>query len=730
MKHYIKQFFGIFSLTLAAGLLVLGVILGGTIFGWWGSADDIENILSLDQNSSIVYIDEDGKEVELQQLNSDENRVWVDIEDTPKYLQDAFVAIEDERFYQHNGFDLKRTTLATVTWIKNKVTGSTGATLGGSTITQQLIKNVTGEDDQTPARKVKEIATAIAVEKKIDKKQVLELYMNCIYLSQGCNGVQTASKVYFDKDASDLTLAESASIAGITQHPSLYDPLINPNKNKERQELVLSKMLELGYISQSQHDEAVAEKLVFTEQKSDEEAGKTVSTSYFVDQVIRDVLRDLMAIGYSEATANKILYSGGVKVYTTYDPKVQTVVENYYENENNFPKNGAQSAMVITDVRTGAVVGIAGGIGEKPGSLTWNRASMSKRQPGSTIKPIAVYAPALEYGLITPGSVFIDQATDYNGWTPRNYDHSYRGKVNVQRALTTSLNTIPVEILSDMGTEISFNFLKDKLGITTLVDKREGPDGLITDKGLAPLALGGLTDGATVMEMAAAFATFPNNGVYQNPYTYTEVKDRNGNVILTSDRSSTVAMKPSTAYLMNMMLNQVVSSGTGRGAGLSSGIFTAGKTGTTSDNNDRWFIGYTPYYSASVWYGYDTAKEITLGGNPCIPVFRTIMNKIHLNLDDDVKINKPSGITTISYCNYTGMRATSDCPSTSYYCAKDSVPKYCDGNHSGGSIYYEDDQEDEEEDEEEDSPSSSQSSGTDTSPSQSQQQQSVGILFE
>ena len=689
MKHYVKKFFAIFGITLGIGLLVIAVAFGGAILGYWGSADDIDiEALTLRKNSSIVYIDENGKEVELQKLNMEENRVWVDIEGTPEYLQQAFVAIEDERFYEHRGFDLPRTTKATLTWIGNKLTGKQGASLGGSTITQQLIKNITGENDQTPARKVKEIATAVGVEKQLDKQQILELYMNCIYLSQGCNGVQTAADVYFGKNASELTLAESASLAGITQFPSKYDPFVNPEANKERQEMVLKKMLELDYITQEEYDNAVNETLQFVDNSASEEEG-TVATSYFVDQVIRDVTRDLQKKGYSESLAHRILYSGGVKVYTTYNPRIQKIVEDYYENSRNFPGEGAQSAIVVTDVATGQVVGIAGGIGEKPGSLTWNRASMSTRQPGSTIKPIAIYAPAIDMGVISPGSVFEDEAKAYDGWVPRNYDYEYRGKVNVQRAIRTSLNTTPVDILwNKLGVQQSFDYLEDKMGITTLVEAREQNGKIYTDLGGPQLALGGLTDGATVLEMSSAFATFANNGVYNMPYTYTDVKDKDGNIIVSSDRSSWEAMRPSTAYIMSMMLRDVVTSGTGVGAGLGN-VFTAGKTGTTSDNKDRWFVGYTPYYSAAVWYGYDIAKEIPIGSNPCIPVFRNIMSKVHSGIRLNRSINKPSDVTTIRYCDYTGMRAKSGCPSTSYYCSSDTLPAYCNGRHVGGTIFSE-----------------------------------------
>ena len=682
MKAETKKFLSIFGISLGIGLVLFALFFAGAIFGLWGNMDDLDiEGLTLRQNSALVYLDaKTGEEKVFQYISTDEDRVWADIEKIPTYLQHAFVSIEDERFYEHNGFDFRRTTKATLTWFGNKLLGKSGVSLGGSTITQQLIKNITGDKDQTPARKIQEISRAIALEKELEKDEILELYLNCIYLSQGCNGVQTAAGLYFDKDVKDLSLAESASIAGITQYPSLYDPFVNPDKNKARQELVLSKMLELGYISQGEHDKAVKEKLEFADpEKVTEQTG---TNSYFVDQVIRDVLRDLEAKGYSKSLANKILYTGGVKIYTTYNPEVQTAMEDYYTKTGNFPNSNIQSAMVVTDVQTGAVVGMVGGIGEKPGSLTLNRAT-SPRQPGSTIKPLAVYAPALEKGIINPASAYDDVAKSYGEWTPRNYDYSYRGRVNVRSALRSSLNTVPVEILSQMGAQAGYDFLVDKLGITTLVKGREIDGKTYTDIGYSPLALGGLTDGVTALEMTAAFATFANNGIYRKPYLYTEVKDKEGNVLVTSDQSSWKAMDPSTAFVMHQMLLEVVSGGTGGGAGVS-GYPTAGKTGTTSDNNDRWFIGYTPHYAAAVWYGYDIPDQIYASGNPCIPVFRNIMNTIHKNTKPEHRtIQRPSNVISVSYCAYTGKRAVEGCPTESFYFIKGNTPGYCNSDHEG-----------------------------------------------
>ncbi len=706
MKNTVKKFLLIFSITVAVGVLIIGIIFAGAVFGLWGEVEIDMASLTMRQNTTLVYVDPvTGEEKVLDTISSTENRLWVDIEDTPKHLQNAFVAIEDERFYEHKGYDIKRTTKATLTWLGKKITGNDGAaSLGGSTITQQVIKNITGESEQTATRKIQEISRAAALEKKMSKQDILELYLNCIYLSQGVNGVQTAAELYFDKDVKELTLAECASIAGITQHPSLYDPFVNPEKNKERQEIVLAKMLELGYITQAEYKEAKAETLHFTDPNEETELTELLTkgtTSYFMDQVIRDVLRDLKAKGYSPKLAEKLLYSGGLRIYTTYNPKIQSSLEEYYTNTSNFPNDGIQSAMAVIDVETGAVVGIVGGIGEKPGSLTLNRAT-SPRQPGSTFKPIAVYAPALERGVITAASTYEDKATSYGGWTPRNYDFAYRGTVNVRNALRTSLNTTPVEILNQMGAQESYDFLTQKLGITTLVQSRTIDGEIYSDIGLSQLALGGLTDGATAVEMAAAYAAFANNGVYHPPYTYTEVTDRNGKVVLSAKRESVQAMSPSTAFIMHKMLQEVVTSGTGVGAGIS-GYQTAGKTGTTSDNNDRWFVGYTPHYSAAVWYGYDIPQEIFVSGNPCISVFRNVMTAIHSKVSPESReIARPGDVVTMSYCLLSGGKYTSHCPggSNSFYFSKNNLPKTCKSSHANYKPSEDEEEEEKPEDEE------------------------------
>ena len=632
MKKYVFRFILVFLITLIIGGAVAGGAVITAVMGMWGNIDGIDiDTLTMNRNSDIVYLDPNtGEERTMLTLTSDENRVWVELDATPKNLQNAFVAIEDERFMTHKGVDIMRTVRATLTYFVDKLSGKGGqASLGGSTITQQLIKNLTGDKDQTVARKIAEISKAIDLEKQLSKEQILELYMNCICLSENCYGVQTAANLYFDKDVSQLNLAECASIAAITQNPTYYDPFVNPDNNKERQELVLAKMLSLGYITQEEYDEAVNFPLTFSKDTARSKKEEII-TSYYVDQVVRDAVDRLEEKGYSETLATKMVYSGGLKIYCAYDPEIQQIVEDYYYNENNFPDPSAQSTIVIMDPQDGRIVAMAGGIGAKENSFTLNRAAQSPRQPGSSIKPLSVYAPALDYGTISPGTTVMDARKSYDGWIPRNSSYTYsNSRVGLDYAIQQSLNTVPVEIMSEMGIQTSYDFMTQQLGVTTLVEAEDINGDIYTDLGYAQLALGGLTHGMTNVELTAAYCIFPNQGIYNKPYTFTEIKNSDGETILTGHEASWQAIKPETAAIMNRYLSSVVTSGTGRGAALADGTFTAGKTGTTSENFDRWFVGYSPYYVAAVWYGYDTPQSIRMSSNPCIPVWKTIMDRVH-----------------------------------------------------------------------------------------------------
>ena len=629
MKQFSKTFFRVFIIiTLILSIISVGV-LAGALFGYM-KTNDIFDFSSLKMNFSsiVVYKDEaNNKYSEFEKLYGDENRIWVDIENIPEDMQNAFIAIEDERFLSHGGVDIKRTAGAALNYIFK---GS--SSYGGSTITQQLVKNITGDDDVNPVRKIMEMWRAMYIERRYEKSDILEMYLNTIYLGQGCNGVQAASNIYFGKPVKDLDLAECACIAGITQYPSKYDPIINPEENKKKQEIVLGKMLELEMISEEEHKNAVSKKLVFARSAGDD---NRVVHSYFVDHLIDDVVDDLVnQKGYSKTFATKLVYTGGLTIYSTVDPSVQSAVTNVYQNAANFPNIGGktkpQGAMVIMDPYTGEIKGLAGGIGKKTGSRTLNRATQTLRAPGSTIKPLSVYAPALEKGVINPNTIIEDEKITIGSWSPVNYYDGYKGPMTVRRAVELSTNTVAVRVLQKVGVDYSFDFITNRLGISSLVAGEKRSDGLTyTDKNFSALALGGTTDGVSVLEMAAAYSTFVNKGKYTPPHSYTKIVDRNGKIILEKKYKSTVAMKESTAGQMISMLKSVVQSGTGTAARLSSGMPAAGKTGTTDENYDRWFIGCTPYYVGACWYGYDLQQTVNLSVNPNVGPWKKVMETIH-----------------------------------------------------------------------------------------------------
>ena len=619
---------------------------------------------TLDQTSVIYYEDpKTGQDVVLRKLYGGANRTWVKYEDIPKNLIHACIAIEDKRFEDHQGVDWVTTLKACVKMFLGR------GEAGGSTITQQLVKNITGRDEVTVRRKLVEIFSALELEKKYTKKQIMELYLNVIALGENCEGVESASQVYFGKSVNELDLAECAALIGITNNPSIYDPYINADKNKERQVIILDQMLEQKYITQEQHDTAVAEELVL-HNASGEASGDEDYYSYFEDQVINDVVRDLSEkTGYDQTIVRKMLMTGGYKIYSTLNPDVQAAVEEVYQNLDNIPKTASsqqlQSGIVIIDNKTGDVVAVAGGVGEKQGSLILNRATQSYLSPGSTIKPVSVYAPALELGLITPATVMDDTPysfTDARNW-PKNSDSIYRGLMNINEAVGLSINTIPVKLVAQMTPEYSFEFAKEKMGLSTLVSSYVNAAGdTFSDVDLAPLAMGGLTRGVTVKAMAQAYATFANEGVYREARTYTKVVDSDGKVVLDNTQQSHVAMKDMTAWYITYMLENTVESGTGTAAQIAN-MTVAGKTGTTTSDFDRWFAGYTPYYTGVVWCGYDDPEEVVLtdsSTNPAIVLWQKVMEQVHDGLPNK-EFNKPTNVVECTVCRDSGLLMTDAC---------------------------------------------------------------------
>ncbi len=631
--------------------------------------------------SSTIYCrNEYGEYVEYEQFKSDEKRIWVDIEDVCQDMQDAFVAIEDQRFYDHNGVDLKRTLGAVINvFVKGD------SSYGGSTITQQLVKNITEDNERTNARKIREMMRSIVLETKMEKSEILEMYMNSIYLSQGVHGVQAAANLYFDKDASELSLAESACIAGITQYPTTYDPIINPENNKKKQLTVLSKMLELGYINQKEYDEAVSEELKFAKgNKSESGELSDESQSYFADFIFEQAKQDLMKeFGYTDSFTEDFLCNGGLKIYATVDPSVQSVMEEYYENTNNFPSYGSeapQSAMVVMEPSTGEIKGIVGGRGKKEGNRVLNRASQSKRQPGSSIKPIAVYAPALEENVVNLSSYISNNKITINGWTPKNSNGKYTGPVTIKNAVAYSYNIPAINVLQELGIDKSFDYLKNKLHINSIVDKEERNNKVYSDKNLSSLALGGLTDGVTPLEMTAAYSAIANGGIYIEPTSYTKIFDKNDTLFFEKKPVKTKAFSEETAFLTQQLLSNVVKYGTAAGSIIGSND-TGGKTGTTDDNKDKWFMGFTPHYCAGVWYGYDAPKVVSSGTNPSLVIWKKIMTEIHEELGTE-KFDVPDGIIQAKLCPYTGQHE-SYYSFGKEYANKKFLTGYCGGkNHS------------------------------------------------
>lgn len=636
-------------------------------------------------------------------LNS-ENRIWTDLEDIPKYLQEAAIAIEDKRFEKHHGVDWKGTTRAIVYTLFGK------NVQGGSTITQQLVKNVTGDNEVTVKRKITEIYRALELEKRYEKDEILEAYLNEVFFGQSCYGVVTASRMYFNKDVSDLTLAECASLMGITNNPSMYDPTLSSwtrENNRERQLTILGAMLEQGKISQEEYDEAKAEDIVFsngftisgkyvgsdgtatdpepeeppaddTESPEDEEEPAIKGRySWFTEAMIGDVadalvekygitdkVRDNGTTYTAYEQAWDMVHGKGYKIYTTQNPKYQKIAEDVCYDLSNIPYTSSytnsageqvedqlQIALTIVDPTNGYVVAMIGGAGEKQADRVWNWA-VNARQCGSAIKPLSTYAPALDDGTINGASVIDDYPMLLNGdvW-PRNDNWRYQGLMPLHLALRQSLNTCAVRTNLAYGVDRSYEFLVNKLGFENLT---------YTDsQQVGNMALGGFEKGVTTEEMAAGFATFVNEGVYTKPRTFVRVEDANGNVILENEAKSTVAMKNTTAALMNSLLQEASLQGTGYQAQFP-GMHIAGKTGSTNSNKDRYFAGYTPYYSCAVWAGYEHNQRIVASGNPCAVIFQKVMKAIHEDLPDK-DFFSCAGLTSVAVCADSGMLASENC---------------------------------------------------------------------
>ena len=669
---------------------------------------DLDNY-DLDQTSFMYYQDSDGNIKELQQIYTTTDREWAAYEDIPKDLINAAIAIEDKRFYEHQGVDWITTTKACV----NMFFGSSSE-FGGSTITQQLIKNLTEEDGVTVQRKVLEIFRAQQFERRYDKDVVMEWYLNTIYMGQGCYGVKTAAATYFGKELKDLTTAECASLISITNNPSLFDPysgtfeydgklLSGAERNRIRQENTLWVMREEGWITDEQYDAAIAQEMVFKygieevdqsydcENDSCDYSGEKSSFlfvdgmyccpecgteltidsddvySWFVETVLNDVAKALAELNgweWSDTTREtcmNLIKRGGYHIYTTLDMDVQNQVDAIYTDLSEIPearsRQQLQSAITVVDNRTGDIVAISGGVGKKVVFDAYNRAEATL-QTGSSIKPLTVYAPAFEMEVISPVSVIKDLPFNYDdGAFPLNYEREYHYTQAVWQGVVDSVNTTAVNVLDLIGTQYSYNFATEKFRLTDLVDRREYESGFVaSDINYAPLALGAMTDGCTVRDMTAAYATFANNGVYREARTFTKVFDSEGNLIIDNTQDSEQILSDKTITYMNYCLDNVANTDVGD-------VDVYGKTGTTSDHKDRWFCGFTGYYTAAVWCGYDTPEQINLVGNYSNPAQRLwykVMDPLHEGLDD-MLLYDYYGLSRFDICLDTGMLYTKAC---------------------------------------------------------------------
>lgn len=650
------------------------------------------------QTSFVYAYDKSGATVELARLHGEEDRVWVDLDDMSPYLKEAFIALEDTRFMKHHGVD----------WIRTfgVILKPSNIGQGGSTITQQLIKNITNNKEVTIVRKYREILMALNLEENYDKDVILEAYLNTLYLGSGCYGVKTASEKYFGKDVSELDAAECACLAVITKAPTKYNPLLNPEENLKRRNHCLKLMYDegKGCLNEEEYNAATTENLIFTNSPdyvpSDKikdtktaNEGEKVINSFYVDYVIQAVRDDLMEkYGYSKQQATNQIYYGGLKIYTAVDLDVQATLEDVYVNRKSFPdmvskKDGSkvQSAMTIMDYQ-GRIVAMVGQAGAKTQNRGLNRAANSYRQPGSTIKPLATYAPAIDMNIYNYSSMIKDYAIAVNGslW-PHNVDKSLGSgnNVTVKYAIQKSLNTVPARIINyDVGIDNSFNFLRDNFHLSRLDEKE--------DRTLSPLATGALTNGTTTVEMAAAYATFGNGGLYYKPYAYYKVTNSSGSEIVLSNENpvSQRAISEETSDIMCELLQTVDTSYYGTASNVRKFQIMA-KTGTTSSDKDRWFCAGTPYYVAAVWVGFDSPETLNASVNPGGKIFFRVFDDIHKGLDAK-QFPKSSGTVEKSFCSRTGKLASSNCGSTQKGWYKiTSLPAVCTsctGSSSSSSV--------------------------------------------
>lgn len=732
-------------------------------------APDISGVTFTPGESATYIYDQDGNRVQKLTL-PEANRDIVSLSDVPSDLQHAVVAIEDSRFYEHHGIDPVGIVRALVTGVKSR-----SFSQGASTITQQLLKNSVfpGWTQETTfaeriERKIQEQYLALKLEKILTKDQILENYLNLINLGAGCYGVQAAAYRYFGKSVQDLTLAESAVIAGITQNPTAYNPITYPDNNAKRRKMVLDAMLDQGYIDQKRYDEAMADD-VYERIRDTVSSVDTTSTIYtfYQDALIDQVMQDLQnELAYTYQQAYRAVYSGGLRIYSAQDPQIQKICDEEFENPANFPAGtqvgidyalsvqgadksvtdygnddlkawvrshsdasfnlmytGAdqakadaaafresvvgegdtvlgervtitpqpQASCVVIDQSTGLVAALVGGRGDKEASLTLNRASYTTRQPGSTFKILTTYAPAIENRVVTLATTITDEPYNYSWGTPvNNAGKTYAGEVTVRRAIVESINVVAVKLLTQITPQVGYDFAK-KMGITTLTDHLETGSGVLTDVGQT-LALGGISRGVTNLDLTGAYASIANLGHHYEPKFYTEVMDQYGNVILdnTNQKARTV-MKESTAQILTSAMEDVIRDEAGTAHGLVDlgEMPVAGKTGTTSEWRDSWFVGYTPYYTCGVWAGYDNNEILPDEDNYHTfsrILWNSIMNRVSA-LDVPMRFSLTGDVLSASVCSTSHMAASVNCPDVyDEIFAQGTQPQYYCSIHGNGAL--------------------------------------------
>ena len=698
--------------------IVLIIILTGSIVAtaltvyvmqFMDKSNDID-LYNLDMKStSFIYAkDANGQDVEIKRLSRDENRIPVKYEDVPEYVKMAFVCREDERFFDHDGVDFKRTFAA----FANMFIHIYDTRQGGSTITQQLVKNVTGDNDPGPTRKIREIFRAMNLEDQYSKPEILEAYLNYIGFGGNTYGVQAAANKYFGKDISQISVAEAASLAAIPKDPNKANPFADPELNKYYQKIVLKLMNDNGVISDQEYEEALAEPLVFNTKTVTNDDGTTQTTSndvqsYFIDMVVNGVaqdLTDLYGLKDIEAGREKLM-NGGYKIYSTVDTNMQTAVEKKFIDSKTFASktltNPPQAAFICMDYQ-GNIKAVVGGVGQKPGALTFNRATDSVRSPGSCIKPISTYGYGLSMDLFHWSSIFVDTPIEYKNFQtgqmekwPKNYSNTWTNqRYFTFQALQRSLNTIPAQLCEQETPRAVFDFAKDKMGITTLVESKQTESGkILSDVNLSPMTVGALTNGVTLEELVAAYQAFGNAGKINKPTTYTKVTDSAGKTVLEHKYIPTQAIDEDTAYVMNKLMQTVIEgpNGTGKAAKLSTTPLV-GKTGTSQDWVDLSFVGCTPDYVSGVWYGYDEPTKYDEKTKKWIPnearntyyssaqVWKNVFGAI-ADAEKGKVFPQNTNVKELYYCTISGKIAGATCPKSEMpgYYKPSNIPEVCDG---------------------------------------------------